>query len=191
MASRDERGNYVNDKGVTIKISEYSDGSGIKMDFYSKNPGEKGHKSIHTHISKDGSYTTQDNVNGKKEESSGSCYLTTACMKHFQENFDDNCYELTVLRWFRDNFVTKEDIKHYYEIAPLIVRGIDLEEKCDMVYDYIYDNVVDYCVKEIELGNYEDAYKRYKDSILAFEEYYARPILMDNLINNLKLVRNI
>ena len=44
------------------------------------------------------------------------CYLTTACMKYFQENFDDNCYELTVLRWFRDNFVSKEDIEHYYEV---------------------------------------------------------------------------
>lgn len=161
------------------------------MDFYSKNPGEKGHKSIHTHISKDGSYTTQDNVNGKKEKSSGSCYLTTACMKHFQENFDDNCYELTVLRWFRDNFVTDDDIKHYYELAPLIVSGIDSEEKCELVYDYIFDNVVDYCVKKIELGNYESAYKRYKESILVFEEYYVRPILIDNLTNNLRLVRNI
>ena len=34
-------------------------------------------------------------------------------MKYFQENFDDNCYELTVLRWFRDNFVSKEDDKVY------------------------------------------------------------------------------
>ena len=44
-------------------------------------------------------------------------------MKYFKENFDDNCYELTVLRWFRDNFVSKEDIKHYYEVAPIIVEN--------------------------------------------------------------------
>ena len=46
-------------------------------------------------------------------------------MKYFQENFDDNCYELTVLRWFRDNFVSKEDKEHYYEIAPIIVETIN------------------------------------------------------------------
>ena len=78
---------------------------------------------------------------------SGSCYLTSACMKYFQENFDDNCYELTVLRWFRDNFVSKEDIKHYYEVAPIIVESINNGEKNDIIYNYIYDNVVDYCVE--------------------------------------------
>ena len=54
-------------------------------------------------------------------QSNGGCYLTTACMKHFKEKFDDNCYELTILRWFRDNFVTEEDVKHYYEVALSVV----------------------------------------------------------------------
>ena len=40
MSSRDERGNYVNDKAVVIKVSEYSDGSGVKIDFYDKSPSE-------------------------------------------------------------------------------------------------------------------------------------------------------
>lgn len=34
IPSRDERGNYVNDKGVVIKVSEY----GMKVDFYDKVP---------------------------------------------------------------------------------------------------------------------------------------------------------
>ena len=68
-------------------------------------------------------------------------------MKHFQETFDDNCYELSVLRWFRDNFVSIEDIKHYYDVAPIIVRNISNEEKSDIIFDYIYDNIVDYSVK--------------------------------------------
>lgn len=138
MASRDERGNYVNEKGVVIKVSEYKDGSGVKIDFYDKSPSEPGHKSIHTHISNDGKYSTQDNVNGSNEKSSGGCYLTSACMKCFQEKFNDNCYELTVLRWFRDNFVSKEDIDHYYKIAPIIVETINKEEKSSIIYDYIY-----------------------------------------------------
>ena len=44
-------------------------------------------------------------------------------------------------------------------------------------YNYIYDNVVDYCVEQIENGNYEDAYSRYKSSILTFEEQFAKPVL--------------
>ena len=104
------------------------------------------------------------------------CYLTTACMKRYLNNFNDNCYELTVLRWFRDNFVSKEDIKHYYKIAPIIVGEIDKDNNNDIVYDYIYDNIVDYCVEQIENGNYAEAYKRYKDSVMILEKKYVKGI---------------
>ena len=100
-------------------------------------------------------------------------------------NFDDNCYELSVLRWFRDNFVSNEDIEHYYNTAPYIVEGIEKEDNKDIVYDYIYDNVVDYCVNAIENGNYIEAYKRYKDSIINLEQLYARKELGKRLIKTL------
>ena len=77
---------------------------------------------------------------------------------------------------------TKEDIEHYYKIAPYVVEGISKEEKQDLIYDYIYDNVVDYCVKEIEKGNYEEAYNRYKESVLSLDETFARPVLEQNLV---------
>ncbi len=107
---------------------------------------------------------------------------------YFQENFDDNCYELTVLRCFRDNFVSKEDIKHYYEVAPTIVEGINNEEKSDIIYDYIYDNIVDYCVEQIEEGNYDKAYSRYKNSVLVLEEQFAKPLLEQKFTKVLKRV---
>ena len=106
------------------------------------------------------------------EVSDSRCYLTSACMRFFREKFDDNCYELTVLRWFRDNYVSKEDISHYYRVAPIIVERINKEKNSNLIYDYIYDSVVYYCVTEIEKGNYEEAYKRYKDSVVALETYY-------------------
>ncbi len=106
------------------------------------------------------------------DKTDSHCYLTSACMKYLREKFDDNCYELTVLRWFRDNFVSKNDIEHYYKVAPIIVAKINNEEKCNAIYDYIYDNIIDYCITEIENGNYKEAYKRYKESILALEAYY-------------------
>lgn len=185
MPTRDKDGNYVNDKGVTIKVSEYKDG--VKIDFYDKSPRDPNHKSIHTHINNDGTYKTEDNVNGSNEKSSGSCYLTSACMRYFQEEFDDNCYELKVLRWFRDNFVLKEDIEHYYAIAPIIVETINKEEKAGIIYDYIYDNIVHYCVKQIEKGNYDLAYSRYKNSVLVLEEQFVNPALKDRFVKTLKL----
>lgn len=109
-------------------------------------------------------------------------------MKYFQENFDDSCYELTVLRWFRDNFVSKEDIEHYYDIAPIIVETINKEEKSDIIYNYIYDNIVDYCVEQIELGNYDKAYNRYKNSVLTLEEQFAKPCLQQRFIKVLKKI---
>ncbi len=120
-------------------------------------------------------------------QSSGGCYLTTACMKHMQEEFYDNCEELTILRWFRDKYVSKDDIDHYYKIAPIIVETIDKLEDNEKIYKYIYENIVDTCVKAIKNGNYEFAYNRYKNSILVLEEQYARKTLEQKLANVLKL----
>lgn len=91
-----------------------------------------------------------------------------------KEDFDDNCYELTVLRMFRDTFVTNEDINHYYDVAPRIVECINKDINAEIIYHYIYNNIVDYCVQQIEQGNYEKAYKRYKNSILIFEKEYLK-----------------
>lgn len=104
---------------------------------------------------------------------SGGCYLTTACMQHFGDNFDDNCHELTVLRAFRDKYVSPEDIKHYYRVAPAIVKGLNNMPYSDFIYHYIYKNLVDKCVKLIESGNYEMAYYRYKRSVLNFEKKFV------------------
>ena len=150
---------------------------------------DKPHDAAHVNMNYDKSSwssTTHGPDKSDTKSGAGGCYLTTACMKHFQENFDDNCYELTVLRWFRDNFVSKEDIKHYYEIAPIIVESINNEEKSIIIYDYIYDNIIDYCIEQIEQGNYDKAYSRYKNSILVLEEQFAKPMLEQRLVRVLK-----
>ncbi len=115
----------------------------------------------------------RDNPSTGEIQDKGGCYLTTACMKHFANDFDDNCYELTVLRWFRDNYVTKEDVKEYYHIAPRIVERIDENENRNAIYEYIFDNVVDVCVKAIENGDFDFAYDRYKESIENLENSFV------------------
>ena len=182
------------DNEKVIKVTQYGDKkdggkSGAKIDIYSSDPKAGPHDSVHIKVNTDNkTYEAVTKINGEKESSSGSCYLTTACMKYMQEMFDDNCYELTVLRWFRDNFVSKEDIQHYYQIAPIIVEAIDKEEQNEVIYNYIYDNVVDYCVTQIENGNYIEAYNRYKSSILSFEETFAKPLLQQKTVKTLKKV---
>jgi hypothetical protein len=159
------------------------------INIYDRDPKDSDHKSIHINIDTDtGKGNIVDTTSGEKETTSTGCYLTSACMKHYSENFDDNCYELVVLRWFRDNFVSKEDIKHYYLTAPSIVEAIDAEEHHDLVYDYVYDNVVEYCVNAIGNGDYTSAYARYKSSILSLEETFARKNLQESLVKTLKRV---
>lgn len=171
-----DRGCYVGKNGDELHVTPYSNGRGYKYDYYDRSPyGNAPHNSTHVKSDLSGNWSRTDNDrdNGTQSHSSGSgCYLTSACMSHYLTNFDDNCYELTVLRWFRDNLVSNEDIKHYYNIAPQIVEAIEQEEHKDIIYNYIYDNVVDACVEAIENGNYEFAYNRYKESILNLEQTY-------------------
>ena len=187
MADRDKYGNYVNDKGVAVKINTDKNGND-HISFYSGEV-DKPHDAAHVNVNYDKSSwssTTHGPDKSDTNSGSGGCYLTSACMKYFQEKFDDNCYELTILRWFRDNFVSKEDIEHYYEVAPIIVESINNEEGANTIYDYIYDNVVDYCVEQIELGNYNKAYSRYRNSVLTLEEQYAKPLLQQRFVKTLK-----
>ena len=72
----------------------------------------------------------------------------------------------------------------YYEVAPQIVEGIEAEPKSDIVYDYIFENVVDSCVSAIEEGNYEFAYNRYKNSILALKSQFAKKAPRLSLVNH-------
>ena len=70
-------------------------------------------------------------------------------MNHFNVEFNDNCYELQFLRWFKDNFVSIEDVNHSYKTAPTIVDGINKSAYYENIYLDIYQNVVQFCVKAI------------------------------------------
>lgn len=170
-----------------IKVTNFSNGKGAKIDIYSPDSRSKPHDTVHVKVNYENkSYSATTKVDGKKETSSGSCYLTSACMQHFNAEFNDHCYELQVLRWFRDNFVSEEDIIHYYETAPVIVEAINNSSNFQEAYSDIYQNVVQFCVHAIELKQYDEAYERYKNSILSLEEKYARPELGMRLVRCLK-----
>lgn len=185
---KDDYGHNVNDNGIEINVN--TDKNGIDhINIYDSCPADNpDHGSIHINFDSDsGTGTIVDTTDGDKETTDVKCYLTTACMRHFQQNFDDNCEELVILRKFRDKFVNEEDIEHYYKIAPIIVEIINNTVNSDLIYKYIYENVVNPCIIAIKSNDYEFAYNRYKNSVLALEEKLARPVLEQRLIRVLKL----
>ena len=173
-ASSNEKGNLTytsyEKNGSVNRYSDNKDG-GHSHDYWSN---KKDYNSGKSPDSSRRESNNSKNPSTGEVQSNGGCYLTSACIKHFGEAFDDNCNELRILRWFRDNFVSKEDIEHYYQTAPAIVEAIDSDSHNDLIYDYIYDNVIDACIETIRNGDYNSAYNRYKESILSLEETFGR-----------------
>ena len=172
--------------GTCINVNSNDEKGHVNI--YGSDPKEPHDESIHVNIDYEkGTFTINEKSNGEKTSTDCSCYLTTACMRHKMEEFDDNCEELMILRWFRDKFGSKEDIEHYYQIAPIIVSAINESKNNNEIFNYIYENVVSACVTAIKSGDYDFAYSRYKSSVLTLEEQFARPKLKENLIKVLKL----
>lgn len=186
---RDNYGHYVNNEEIEIRTSTDKYGTD-HVDIYDSCPADNtNHGSIHINYDSDtGEGTIVDTTSGSKETTDTQCFLTTACMRHMHSNFDDNCEELAVLRRFRDAFTTKEDIEHYYKIAPIIVEAINNVENNNEIYNCIYENVVRTCVNAIKNGEYELAYNRYKSSVLILEEQFARPMLEQSFVKVLRMI---
>lgn len=168
---RDSKGAY-NESGQYVKASS----NGEYFSIYGSDPSKPDHERLTIKTNDDGTFSYSYHNGDKSEKSSGTgnCFLTSACIKYFQESFDDNCYELAVLRWFRDNFVSEEDIKSYYQDAPEIVAMIDCDKSADLIYDYIFDTIILDCVEAIENGEYDFAYERYKNSFLSLKKQFSR-----------------
>lgn len=111
-----------------------------------------------------------------KGDTSGGCYLTSACM--YAKSLEDNCYELETLRHFRDTWLKQTAdgealIKKYYEVAPKIVSAINETMDSKSIYEMIYEKMVRPCVEFIEQKEFEKALELYKSMTLQLEEEYC------------------
>jgi TPR repeat protein len=116
-------------------------------------------------------YSSYSSTSANTNSSSG-CYLTSACMKVKKSNFDDNCYELTTLRKFRDTYVKDNypsDIIRYYETAPKIISLIDRHPAQNDIYNNMYKDLVLKSIDLINAGNNEETYQLYKGYCLSLE----------------------
>lgn len=164
-ASYDEDGNLIytsyEKSGSVNRYHDNGDGGHGHAHWKSKDDYNSGKDADFERVESNSS----PNPSTGEVQDKGGCYLTSACMKQFSDQFDDNCYELRVLRWFRDNFVSKIDIKKYYESAPVIVNNINQDPNSRLVYDYIYENIINPCLDAIEIGDYELAYSIYRNNV--------------------------
>ena len=111
-------------------------------------------------------YHYEDCPRYKAGQSSGGCFLTSACVE--ARGMSDDCYQLQTLRAFRDGYLRKVDggdkeISEYYLIAPKIVENIKVSVNSADLFEKIYAELVEPCVKFIEQGNNEAAHMMYKN----------------------------
>jgi hypothetical protein len=108
--------------------------------------------------------TSTSSSNGK----SSWCFITTAACEYFEK--PDDCYELTMLRHFRDGWLAMQPdgeniIKEYYRIAPPIVELLNVSEQRDAIYHNIWESYIMPCVHLIEQDAYEQCRKLYEKMV--------------------------
>jgi hypothetical protein len=103
------------------------------------------------------------------------CYITTAVCESFGKA--DNCYELTLLRDYRDNYLMsvpggEQMIQEYYDVAPSIVKHINQKEGASEIYRSIWDTYLSPCIHMIEQGELEDCRVLYQEMVGTLREKY-------------------
>lgn len=106
------------------------------------------------------------------------CYITTAVCENFGK--DDSCYELTLLRDYRDNYLAARPggeamIREYYDVAPTIVKHINQTEKPEAVYRSIWSTYLQPCISMIENQELEQCAELYQKMVFTLrDEYFIR-----------------
>ena len=103
------------------------------------------------------------------------CFITTACCRRL--NRPDDCYELTLLRTYRDQYMAflpdgEKLIEMYYDVAPSIVKHIDRLQDADRIYDGIWDTYIQPCIRLIESGKNEECRALYTRMVLDLKSRY-------------------
>lgn len=103
------------------------------------------------------------------------CYITTAVCESLGKA--DDCYELNLLREFRDHYLMKQKngasiVHEYYDIAPTIVKRMNQKEDCAKLYQDVWKNYLEPCVNLIENGKQKECMDIYADMVLELQKRY-------------------
>lgn len=118
-------------------------------------------------------YTNTDSIRNAFKKT--PCYITTAVCE--SRALPDDCYELTLLRKYRDNYLMKtktgrQAVERYYDIAPTIVKHINDRENCKEIYEEIWITYLKPCVAMLEQNRLKECQKCYTDMVLTLEKEY-------------------
>lgn len=154
---------------ITYGEKEFYDKKGLQLPKRCKNcRGHKGYTAPprpSSPRSGGSSYRRNDN----SSHSVSLCFITTAACEYFGK--PDDCYELTMLREFRDGWLAHQPggealIREYYQTAPQIVEQLNLSDQRDAIYRNIWDEYILPCVRFIEQNAYEPCRARYEKMVL-------------------------
>ncbi len=103
------------------------------------------------------------------------CYITTAVCR--STGGGDNCYELSLLRRYRDGYLSSLEggadlIRRYYDVAPSIVKHIDEREDAGRVYEGIYQDWISPCIRMIEEGRNEECCQTYEQMVETLRDQF-------------------
>jgi len=91
-----------------------------------------------------------------------SCHITKVVL--YARGLPDDCYELNMLRKFRDEYLNKEgysdEVKDYYKNSTKYAECIERKAKSNpKLYDELYEKYIEPAVRAIEKNNMKKAHK--------------------------------
>ena len=112
--------------------------------------------------------------NSNRNRDSGGCFITTACVKYY--NLPDDCYQLNTLRSFRDSYLSntpkgKSLIRLYYDVAPKIVKCLNMDPNKDSLYQIIYSQINLACTY-IENKRLAEAKRLYEKTVRQLAKHF-------------------
>jgi len=103
----------------------------------------------------------------KRPRTKSACFIATACAE--ARGLPDDCYELSLLRLFREEYVAKLPqgeavLTEYREKAPKVVSAIGAlgEERSGEVWEHLYESGVVRAVELILGGMWDEAFGVYE-----------------------------
>lgn len=105
----------------------------------------------------------------------GLCFITEAvCTRQGKE---DDCYELTVLRRYRDHYLMRSGegralVEEYYTTAPYLVQILNMQPDASEIYERIYRRFLSPCIRCVEEKNYEGCKHIYIDMVRSLQKKY-------------------
>ena len=109
------------------------------------------------------------------DEKSSGCFITTAVCENFGK--DDDCYELTAFRNFRDGWLTAQPdgkalIAEYYAIAPAIVDRINRLPDAAQIYETLRTKYLAPCLNFIERGDNTACKRLYVEMVTSLKKKF-------------------